>query len=149
MKCFYHPDNEAVATCSNCNKGLCSDCTSHLPFCTDCYLAEIRANKRKISNRFGISLLLLIVTMSFCHSHPAFILLYYMFASIPWGMAALDKSPSGFGTKVVVVNLKEPPQWTLGKIFLSIFIGVYVAPFQIYKAVKDYRRYSEILKVNI
>lgn len=49
MKCFYHPGNEAIATSSNCNKGLCPDCTSHLPFCTDCYLAEVRVKKRKIS----------------------------------------------------------------------------------------------------
>jgi uncharacterized membrane protein len=26
MKCFYHPDADAVAICKNCNKGLCSEC---------------------------------------------------------------------------------------------------------------------------
>jgi hypothetical protein len=28
MKCFYHPQIDAVATCKNCNKGLCLECVS-------------------------------------------------------------------------------------------------------------------------
>jgi hypothetical protein len=28
MKCFYHPQTDAVATCKNCNKGLCLECAS-------------------------------------------------------------------------------------------------------------------------
>jgi len=26
MKCFYHPDRDAVAICKSCNRGLCPDC---------------------------------------------------------------------------------------------------------------------------
>lgn len=26
MKCFYHPERDAVAQCSQCHKGLCSAC---------------------------------------------------------------------------------------------------------------------------
>ncbi len=26
MKCFYHPETDAVAVCKNCQKGLCVDC---------------------------------------------------------------------------------------------------------------------------
>jgi hypothetical protein len=26
MKCYYHPDRDAVAQCSECHKGLCSEC---------------------------------------------------------------------------------------------------------------------------
>ncbi|SRR5258708_4708200 len=25
MKCFYHPDRDAVAICKNCNRGLCQE----------------------------------------------------------------------------------------------------------------------------
>ncbi|HEU6446911.1 MAG TPA: hypothetical protein VFV23_00550 [Verrucomicrobiae bacterium] len=28
MKCFYHPQIEAVAICKNCGKGLCFECAS-------------------------------------------------------------------------------------------------------------------------
>ena len=26
MKCFYHPETDAVAICKNCSKGLCREC---------------------------------------------------------------------------------------------------------------------------
>ena len=28
MKCFYHPQTDAVAICKNCSKGLCTECVS-------------------------------------------------------------------------------------------------------------------------
>jgi hypothetical protein len=28
MKCFYHPQTDAVAICKNCGKGLCTECVS-------------------------------------------------------------------------------------------------------------------------
>lgn len=27
MKCFYHPDVEAIGTCTNCGKAICADCS--------------------------------------------------------------------------------------------------------------------------
>ncbi len=26
MKCFYHPETDAVGICKNCNRGLCTEC---------------------------------------------------------------------------------------------------------------------------
>lgn len=39
MKCFYHEDRDAVATCQGCGKGLCKECASaHRPcYCPDCW----------------------------------------------------------------------------------------------------------------
>ena len=31
MKCFYHPDRDAVALCKSCSRGLCSDCSADVP----------------------------------------------------------------------------------------------------------------------
>ena len=28
MRCFYHPDRDAVATCKSCGKGLCQECAA-------------------------------------------------------------------------------------------------------------------------
>lgn len=41
MKCFYHEERDAVATCKRCNKGLCKECASlyNPSFCGEC--AEI------------------------------------------------------------------------------------------------------------
>lgn len=30
MRCFNHPDADAVGTCKQCNKGLCPDCAADL-----------------------------------------------------------------------------------------------------------------------
>lgn len=31
MKCFYHPDRDAVAMCKSCNRGLCPTCSADVP----------------------------------------------------------------------------------------------------------------------
>lgn len=38
MKCFYHPERDAVAQCNECNKGLCHECASKWdpPHCDGC-----------------------------------------------------------------------------------------------------------------
>ena len=44
MKCFYHPDREAVAVCSRCGKPLCKECAKEYKgkiYCKDC-LEEIK-----------------------------------------------------------------------------------------------------------
>lgn len=30
MKCFYHPEADAIAICKNCNRGLCTACATDL-----------------------------------------------------------------------------------------------------------------------
>jgi hypothetical protein len=29
MKCYYHPDEQAIALCKYCQRGLCSECAAH------------------------------------------------------------------------------------------------------------------------
>ena len=46
MKCFYHPDKDAVGTCSQCNKAACRDCIEDVGgalLCKTCMGAYIRA----------------------------------------------------------------------------------------------------------
>lgn len=40
MKCYNHPDRDAVGTCVDCGKGLCQECMDlwTIPVCTDCNL---------------------------------------------------------------------------------------------------------------
>jgi hypothetical protein len=30
LKCFYHPDRDAVALCKSCNRGICLDCSAEV-----------------------------------------------------------------------------------------------------------------------
>jgi hypothetical protein len=46
MKCFYHPQVDAVALCKNCSKGLCSACAVDVGngvACKDRCEAEVKA----------------------------------------------------------------------------------------------------------
>jgi hypothetical protein len=53
MKCFYHPDRDAVTTCSACGHAVCSECEyikgSH-PICRNCSRNEVSAHKTHITN---------------------------------------------------------------------------------------------------
>ncbi len=46
MKCFNHPQADAVAQCSQCHKGICSGCAHDAEgatFCTSCFETGLRA----------------------------------------------------------------------------------------------------------
>ena len=48
MKCFYHPDRDAVNTCSACGQDICSECnyvTGTDPICRNCWDKQLPARK--------------------------------------------------------------------------------------------------------
>lgn len=52
MKCFYHPDREIVATCTQCGKGLCKGCASKWnPVLCDGCAHELIEQKRSVLKR--------------------------------------------------------------------------------------------------
>lgn len=50
MKCFYHEDRDAVATCQKCGKSLCKECTmKYKPIiCEDCHQEEVREQEEEL-----------------------------------------------------------------------------------------------------
>lgn len=50
MKCFYHPELDAVATCLDCGKGLCQECAAaYTPCsCPDC--VRIKASRAEAAH---------------------------------------------------------------------------------------------------
>ena len=54
MKCYYHPNREIVATCTECGKGLCKECASKWEptLCDDC--AKSRISDKKIALKKSI-----------------------------------------------------------------------------------------------
>lgn len=52
MKCFNHPDQDAVATCQNCGKGLCRECAAkHTPCLCDSCVALIQREQQQEAQR--------------------------------------------------------------------------------------------------
>ncbi len=52
MKCFNHPEREAVATCQNCGKGLCRECAEkHTPcLCDICAVLVQQSEQEQAQN---------------------------------------------------------------------------------------------------
>ena len=50
MNCFYYPETPIVATCQDCNKGLCVDCASKYtsPICKHCNSLRITNEIKRI-----------------------------------------------------------------------------------------------------
>lgn len=55
MKCYHHPDRDAVATCNECGRGLCQECASlyATPFCSDCTISIATKYKKELENFYG------------------------------------------------------------------------------------------------
>ena len=48
MKCFNHPERDAVATCQKCGKGLCRDCAEkYTPCMCDSCAAQVQKNRQQ------------------------------------------------------------------------------------------------------
>ena len=58
MNCYNHTDQPAVATCIDCGKGLCSECSNkyNIFICDSCNLKRLYTEKSSIATRWGISI---------------------------------------------------------------------------------------------
>lgn len=52
MKCFMHPDVEAIATCKKCGKAMCANCSAysnHSGICPQCKMEEYQSELNNIN----------------------------------------------------------------------------------------------------
>lgn len=52
MKCFMHPDVEAIATCKKCGKAMCANCSAysnHSGICPQCKMEEYKSELNNIN----------------------------------------------------------------------------------------------------
>lgn len=138
MKCYKHYDMDAVSTCNACSKALCPTCSEKFtyPICDSCVLNQIKDNKSFLL-RNGI---LMVVLFIFGLMQGDFIFAIGM-AGVPWGWSALNKiTPSIF----LVMPLLGWVIYFIIKFALSMFIGIFVLPFQIRKIVKGLKEAKEL-----
>lgn len=62
MKCYYHPNREIVATCTECGKGLCKECASKWEpiLCDDCAKGRIGDKKASLKKPIELSVVALV-----------------------------------------------------------------------------------------
>ena len=144
MKCFYHPDRDAVGQCVECSRGLCSECAGKWepPLCDNC--AGNAASSAKASAISHLVILVLFALAGILYAYWAMwispaatknifqliisgILTAYFVAAIPAGWWKLNKITSGaflflpvFGWLIYFVL----------KAILSMFVGLVVLPIE-------------------
>ena len=97
MKCYNHPEREAVASCQNCGKALCKECADKYQpcLCDDCYkvlrqkeIDDLKSARKRLIKTFVISCVLVVICAIITisegkESFPWIISLIAFF--IPWG----------------------------------------------------------------
>lgn len=147
MKCYYHPDRDAVAQCVECHKGLCNECAHKWepPHCDGCGVSvkSVAEKQLKTIKGFGIYgavgailyALYSFFAVGVLTGLVSIILIpvfWYVLASIPVGWWKLNMITSKFFLFLPIVG------WLIYfgiKFFLASIVGLFVLPFE-YKRLK-------------
>lgn len=147
MKCYKHLSEDIVVQCHSCGKGLCSPCSKRFTsiLCDDCLVKGNREFKKQTMKDLAISagiFVFFIFNLSGqTKGHqsmplPMIIVTSYMMASIPWGWRLLGSiTPQVF----LILPLIGWFVYLIFKLWLSAITGFFIAPYKIYRAVKDIR----------
>ncbi|MBQ2329836.1 MAG: hypothetical protein II387_03695 [Oscillospiraceae bacterium] len=65
MKCFYHPEEETVASCVECGKGLCKTCADmwQPARCDECAENKIAEERRELYRPLGLGIIIFFAFM--------------------------------------------------------------------------------------
>ena len=162
MKCFYHPDLEAAATCQRCGKGLCHACAAkHSPcLCDECagilkyereeqILSEENERKQKYLNalidtkkEFVKACIIGVVVAACCRFPNAeYVSIFCFFIPFGWKLLTYLQSKASI---FLIGNIAFWAAWILVKAMLSILVGI---PAFIYQLVKTFSAQKEIDKM--
>ena len=169
MNCYNHIDLPAVATCIDCGKGLCSECSNKytILICDSCSLKRLYTEKSSIATRWGISIAIAVLfTLLNFEILPKDFLIYLIMLpsmiicgfiisiSIQYGWRALNSvmPPVSFVVSFFISWLLIG--WFLAligwilyvsiRVTLSFFIGLIITPIMLFK---DIKRYKEVRKI--
>ena len=162
MKCFYHPDLEAAATCQRCGKGLCHACAAKRSpcLCDECasilqsereeqILSEENERKQKYLNalidtkkEFFKACIIGVIVAACCRIPDAeFASVFCFFIPFGWKLLTYLQSKSSI---FLIGNIVFWIAWLFMKAMLSIFVGT---PAFVYQLIKTFSAQKEIDKM--
>ncbi len=150
MNCYYHPNQPAVAQCPQCGRALCSSCAyqNSNRLCSNCVSicnAQAMDENRKLIRRTLIlfSAVFIVFLIAFLSEGIMHISLVYtafttayMFAAIPSGWKKLSSIQPRMFVFLPLIG------WLIYfsiKFFLSVFVGCFTMPIQLFRAYKELR----------
>jgi hypothetical protein len=149
MECINHPGTAAAGSCQICGKGLCASCVNRFnpPLCEPCLLSH----NASVANRLYVDLAVTAVIFIGVATFLAYnvetnksggILIGLMLAGAYWGWQFLNRIPmpliftSGAGL-IICFGIK---------LTLSVLAGFIVAPWQIFRRVKEIHAINTLKK---
>ncbi|MGI9526719.1 MAG: hypothetical protein ACR2MS_06395 [Weeksellaceae bacterium] len=157
MNCYNHPTENAVATCQDCHKGLCTACASlyEFPICSDCNRKRIAIDKRNIIKELVLTLAVGAFMIYFYHvtkpeasrinstvdsSYLTYLVFGYMGCSIVSGWKTLSAiTPNIF----LVLPILGWVLFFIIKLFASLFIGPFMLPIRWFRNIMRWRVLKE------
>ena len=171
MNCYNHIDLPAVATCIDCGKGLCSECSNKytILICDSCSLKRLYTEKSSIATRWGISIAIAVLFtllnfeilpkdfLIYLIMLPSMIICVFIISiSIQYGWRALNSvmPPVSFVVSFFIGWLLIG--WFLAligwilyvsiRVTLSFFIGLIITPIMLFKDIKRYKEVNRTIK---
>lgn len=148
MNCFNHTNDNAVAQCQDCQKGLCTACSNQyaLPICKYCNDYRISQEKKEIYLElfysFGIGLILVYLFSKYTKTNitvPLYFGYFYICSGIYPGWKLLNK----FMPSIVFGNIIISLFIFLFKLSISVYVGLVALPFRTFKMI------SRLYELNI
>jgi hypothetical protein len=137
MKCYKHNGIDASANCHDCGKALCNDCADQfsLMLCEGCLLANNEVVRKGLIRQFIKTVLFFAVGLFLGAQVEGGgllgpIIIGYFFLSFPAGMT--------LARKLLGKAFDSDAGWVIAfSLGTAIFVGPFVAPFMIYKDIKE------------
>ncbi len=149
MKCFYHQEKDAVATCQQCGKAVCRDCVvtidGNKQYCPDCLQLIIESQKKTLASIkwrlifFGVFFVLGLILSAINGSYGALIAC----AIIGWLPIAYFYS-KGAPDPYVPVSLEGAGQLAFFKLIVNAILG-FIA---VIRGIIDYNSFNKIIASN-
>lgn len=154
MNCYYHPDTPAVATCRDCGKAICKDCTTEMTngdlLCPTCLksLGYYQLNwlkkfkKRLITGGiFGAIVLYIFIKEGGTAGIIWGVVLGFFVACLPVSYFVTGEVPDPY----VPTSLESA-----GKLELLKFgVAFIMSPFGLIKGIREYKRMKEAAESNL
>ena len=140
MNCYYHPHKSAVATCSDCGKGLCQECADKWNpiLCDDCAGNQLSIRQSTLKRTVIIGVVLFIAGFLAYYWIEGNVLKAllggYLIAGVPNGWAALSKIQPRIFLFLPIIG------WVIYfivKFVLACFVGLGVFPINIIRCVTE------------
>ena len=147
MKCYNHPDRDAVGTCVDCGKGLCQECMYlwTIPVCADCNLKRWQATKHEVFKEFAITAVFAIIGLVFAFQgyNGLFnaIAVIWMMAGVYPGWKMLTRiTPNVF----LILPLIGWVLYFFIKFFIAMLIGWICLPIRLFKNIRTLEEAKKI-----